>query len=379
MSKQLLLVDDEELFLRSLQEGLRPFADVFETDICFSFGEAIERVSTKQYDLIVTDIRMPGRSGMDLLIYLHETGFKGKVIIMSAEETECSSRSFGSFGVLDVICKPFKFEWFRDKLVDFFTSESKQEKELMTFEPIDLVTVMQIVNLEGKTSALEIETKQGKGIIYFEGGDIINAEYGDLVGDAAVIELVAKSEGKISVKNVQGKIPRVIHLSFVEYMMQIMQTIDEKRRDDERERAEQTSTNLLPEIPGNKTLSKEANMAISENLAILKEINGYLGAGVFTPQGEMLEGVADISGVQFEEAGALIHDTLKDAKAMATEIGFGNLDLIQLYTQMGIIFAKCYNDGTRHFHTILVIKTDGNIAMARMKLNKVVELLIPEF
>ncbi len=120
-------------------------------------------------------------------------------------------------------------------------------------------------------------------------------------------------------------------------------------------------------------------MAIGEKLDMLKEINGYLGSGVFTPQGEMLEGTSDISGIRFEEAGSLIHDALKDSKSMADHIGFGNLNLLQLYTQLGIVFAKCYNQGNLHFHTILVIKNDGNIAMARLKLNKVVDALISEF
>lgn len=119
----------------------------------------------------------------------------------------------------------------------------------------------------------------------------------------------------------------------------------------------------------------EVSMPIAKILNFLKEVNGYLGAGVFTPQGEMLEGVAEISGIHFAEAGSVIHDTLKDSKEMVKQIGFGNLDMIQLYTEMGIIFASCYMHEKMHFHTILVIKNDGNVAMAKMKLKKAVEAL----
>ncbi len=116
-------------------------------------------------------------------------------------------------------------------------------------------------------------------------------------------------------------------------------------------------------------------MAISKILRFLEDVKGYLGAGVFTPQGELLEGVAEVSGIHFEEAGSLIHDTLKDAKTMSKEVGLGNLDMIQLYTEMGIVFAVCYDDGSLHFHTILIIKNDGNVAMAKIKLKKAVEAL----
>jgi predicted regulator of Ras-like GTPase activity (Roadblock/LC7/MglB family) len=119
----------------------------------------------------------------------------------------------------------------------------------------------------------------------------------------------------------------------------------------------------------------EVNMPIVKILNFLKEVNGYLGAGVFTPQGEMLEGVTEISGIKFEEAGSVIHDSLKDAKEVVKQIGFGNLDMIQLYTEMGIIFAVCYADKKLHYHTILIIKNDGNVAMAKIKLKKAVEAL----
>lgn len=116
-------------------------------------------------------------------------------------------------------------------------------------------------------------------------------------------------------------------------------------------------------------------MPIAKVLNFLKDVNGYLGSGVFTPQGEMLEGTADISGIHFEEAGSLIHDTLKNAKETAKQVGFGGLEMIQLYTQMGIILAVCHADEKLHFHTILIIKPDGNVAMAKLKLKKAVEAL----
>jgi hypothetical protein len=120
-------------------------------------------------------------------------------------------------------------------------------------------------------------------------------------------------------------------------------------------------------------------MAIKDHLKLFGDVGGYLGSGVFTPQGEMLEGTTEISGIHFETAGSMIHDMLLNAKKVSETSGFGNCDMLQLDTEMGIILAKCFNDGKIHFHTVLVIKKDGNVAMAKMILKKVVELLKPEF
>jgi len=120
-------------------------------------------------------------------------------------------------------------------------------------------------------------------------------------------------------------------------------------------------------------------MSIKDSLIQLEEVNGYLGAGVFTPQGELLEGVADISGIHFETAGSQVHDTLLSAQSMSKEAGFGVASTIQVDTELGIVFAKCFNEGGVHFHTVLVLKNDGNVAMAKLKLKKVVEAIKAEF
>ncbi|MCP4150761.1 MAG: response regulator [bacterium] len=401
MPKRLLIVDDEELFLESLKDGLSSLSHIFTTDVCYSVNEAIKCLIANQYDMVITDMRMPGKSGIELLIYLRDIKFPGKMMVMSAFNTEASTQQIRNFGVIEVISKPFNLVWFRDKIVEIFSVEDKDQKKLVTFESIDLVTVMQIINLERKTSALQIDIEDEKGIIYFERGEIISAEYLDLKDERAILKLIVdtQSKGSIAVKAIKEKVNKTILIPFVEHMMKIMKTIDELRKDNKIDREElptndegddgdeddlklMDTSDIEPSTPGKKTegnRKKEIQMAINEKLSALKEVKGYLGAGVFTPQGEMLDGSADISGIQFEEAGSLIHDVLKDSGDMAREIGFGKLDMLQLYTQVGIVFAKCYFEGDIHFHTILVIKTDGNVAMARLKLNRVVQTLISEF
>ena len=365
MSKRILLVDDEELFLKNLKEGLTPLSDVFTVDICHSVNQAIKHLVTESYDLVITDIQMPEKTGIELLIYLSDIRFPGKVMVMSAYCTEENSEKAKYYGVLDIIPKPFKLEWFMNLLLEHF----KEEKEkVVTSESINLITVMQIINLEEKSSVLEIGINDKKGYIYFVDGEIYHAEYDGLEGERAVMKLVTLDRGVISVKKINKKVKRTMEVPFVHYMMEIMKTIDELRRDQQAQLKKEGKKIRKNNI-------KESQMAIEEILKTLADVNGYLGAGVFTPQGEILAGSTDISGIHFEEAGSLIHDTLNNSKAMAKKVGFGNLDMLQLYSEMGTVFAKCYNEGSLHFHTILVIKSDGNIAMAKLKLEKVVNQL----
>ncbi len=497
MPKRLLLVDDEEFFLQSLKDGLELMSDIFITDICFSVNEAIKHVVTNNYDLLITDIRMPGKSGIDLLIYLRDMKFKGKVMVMSAYNTVQTNKQIKFLGAVEVISKPFKLEWFKNMLLERFGETGKPNA--VNFETIDLVTVMQIIHMERKTSALEIDIEGIKGTIYFVEGEIVHAEYNGLEGETAILKLITLNSGVISVKKTTGEVKQTVEVPFVQYMMNIMKTIDEVKRDRALKENTPPSPPLDPpeDVPGNtesveftngpdlrvetqsinedtpplslpdslpeddlddfqdqddpddldtedlaleltsdmeesnpnnnrrpsemqpdnqtdheiefetsieneteteqphqskeleknetltqyetKGNSKEVSVAIEEILKTLSDVKGYLGSGVFTPQGELLEGTADISGIQFEQAGSLIHDALSDSRKMTKEIGFGKLDMLQLYTEMGIIFAVCHDEADMHFHTILVIKTDGNIAMAKLKLKKAVKALTMVF
>jgi roadblock/LC7 domain-containing protein len=125
--------------------------------------------------------------------------------------------------------------------------------------------------------------------------------------------------------------------------------------------------------------NRKYNTAINEKIAILKEVSGYICAGIFTADGEMLGGDVKAAGIDIKMVGSLVHDALLNTQAKAREAGFGEAHTIQVDTLSGYIFCKCYNDGTRHFHTVLILNNTGNVALAKVKLQKAVRELAGEF
>jgi HD-like signal output (HDOD) protein len=67
MSKHLLLVDDEPMVLRGLQRSLRTMQDEWTMQFAESGVEALEAMAQRPCDVIVTDMRMPGMNGAQLL------------------------------------------------------------------------------------------------------------------------------------------------------------------------------------------------------------------------------------------------------------------------------------------------------------------------
>ena len=78
MSKRILLIDDEELITRTLANGLE--RNGYEILVAKSGSDAIVMVEEEDFDLIISDIRMPGLNGIEavkgILKALKERGSK---------------------------------------------------------------------------------------------------------------------------------------------------------------------------------------------------------------------------------------------------------------------------------------------------------------
>lgn len=226
MAKKLLLVDDEKFFLEGLKEGLSEYEDVFTTDICFSVNEAIKLNERNEYDLIITDIQMPEKSGLDLFVYLREHHFEGGVFAMTAYASEDFFKKIKKLGGLDIISKPFKFTWFKDRILEFF---SRNEHGVSgKIDSINLTSILQVINLEKKSVVVKIKIEDNEGFLYFNKGEMVHAKFKELLGEEAAVHLIKMNKGKFSLLKGEKKAPQTVNTPFFVLMINIMKIINEK-------------------------------------------------------------------------------------------------------------------------------------------------------
>ena len=104
-----LIVDDEPLARRALQDVLSARSDVESLDSAADAIEALERLSSDTYDVLLLDINMPELSGMQLLDQLRRSERQIPSVIFVTAHHEHALAAF-EHHVADYVLKPFSAE-----------------------------------------------------------------------------------------------------------------------------------------------------------------------------------------------------------------------------------------------------------------------------
>ncbi|MGQ0815123.1 MAG: sigma-54-dependent transcriptional regulator [Gemmatimonadota bacterium] len=105
MRTKILVVDDERAILDTVEILLR--GEGFEASVAQSGREALDRFDEVEPDIVVTDIRMPGVTGLDLLEAVRERDPEVPVILMTAQASLQSAVKAVNQGAFYYLQKPF--------------------------------------------------------------------------------------------------------------------------------------------------------------------------------------------------------------------------------------------------------------------------------
>jgi DNA-binding NtrC family response regulator len=101
-----LIIDDNLEMATNLQEILED--EGVRADVAQDGYEALSKLDRGAFDLVITDIRMPGMSGIDVLKTVHARWPRLPVIVMTAYSADAILDEAYTAGALDVLAKPFQ-------------------------------------------------------------------------------------------------------------------------------------------------------------------------------------------------------------------------------------------------------------------------------
>ena len=104
---RILVVDDEPKIVESLREGLE--LEGYNVDSSLSGEDAFFLMSNHQYDLVLLDWMLPGRSGIEILNTIRKKGTETPILLLTAKDTVDDKIQGLDSGADDYITKPFDF------------------------------------------------------------------------------------------------------------------------------------------------------------------------------------------------------------------------------------------------------------------------------
>lgn len=105
---KILVVDDDNLIKDFLKESLSRLNH--QVDLASSGDEALDKIKKTEYDIILSDIRMPKMSGMELLKATRKFSPYAKIMLMTAYGTIENAVEAMKLGAFDYIQKPFSVD-----------------------------------------------------------------------------------------------------------------------------------------------------------------------------------------------------------------------------------------------------------------------------
>ncbi len=194
--KRILVVDDEEDLTWSIAKSLEKYDKLFEV-FCVNNGDsALAVLASQRVDLVISDLRMPGRDGLSLLIDIQRNHPATRVIIMTAQSSEDLRHELARRGSSYYIEKPFDIRYLRKLIYEALElSETGLENMRVNSRIRDMVEY----NCQNShTSAMRVVNGGNSGVIHFNRGEIVHAECGELVGENAFFNILDWEKGNFA-------------------------------------------------------------------------------------------------------------------------------------------------------------------------------------
>jgi DNA-binding response OmpR family regulator/predicted regulator of Ras-like GTPase activity (Roadblock/LC7/MglB family) len=210
---RIVVVAGEETFNQNLVNSLRK--DGYVVLGVTSGADAVRILWSEEYDVVICDLKTPVTDGFELLQWLRAYRANTRMIMLGeAGSAEVRMQALES-GAVSYFEMPLDIRLLKEELRRLL----QQTGFSASLDSFDLLDVIQIINMSRKSITLLINTGlEERGILRFQNGDLIWAEYGVLRGDEAFFALAAHKNGTVTEQvwneqvaaNVQQPLSRLI-------------------------------------------------------------------------------------------------------------------------------------------------------------------------
>jgi len=372
--RSILVVDDEDVFARSLAEGLQAELPGVDVHIAHDGHSALEILEHRVVDLVVTDVNMPGMDGLALVAAMVSRRIRIPVIMVTAFGNRKVELEARRHGVISVIDKPIDFSFMVEVCRNTLCSLGQG-----ALGGITLAGLLQLLEMEQRSCTVRVFAHGRAGQICIDRGRVVRSTQAAHRGVEALQRILRWDEPAIELGPLRAVEAEAEPMSLQAALLEAARVDDEIQRDEELVFEAEPSTpheSSNPQHRDHDRVKEEQTMAnIEQAITSAMSIQGCIAVALVDYESGMCLG-SKANGFPIEVAAAGNTEVLRAKLRVMADLGIeGRISdvLITLDTQYHLLLPL--RQGTLFLYMAIDRRT-GNLAMARHKLTAVEKDLV---
>ena len=221
-------------------------------------------------------------------------------------------------------------------------------------EGIELVSFLQILQMDCKTCRVIVHSNGHNGILDFNEGELVNASTGDIHGEDAAIAIMSWDNPLIELRSGRNWSLSNINQSLFYILLEAARLKDENTK---------------------KTM--EDSMTIDEKIfGDISSITGFIAAGVYFANGELISATPS-KQVDLNHLGGLSVELHRYALSMTEKIKIGYADFVEVHSGTHVFMYESIVPDVAALNVMM--KRDGNVGLMKYEMKKLAKSLSPRF
>ena len=221
---KVLIVDDEDNIVLALHRVLYQDNDRYDVLLARSAEIAQAILADTTVSVLVTDVHLPEKSGMDLLSWVAVQAPSTRVIVMTAFDISGIKDRAHAFGCLRLMRKPFDVHEMRAAIL---RALSLRDTFTGNLSELSCVDVIQMLCIARKSTALRLSEGPSTGVIHIEGGELVHAVWDELSGEEAFFRILSVKNGLFYTAPLPPDVERSIRGDWQYLMIEGLRRLDE--------------------------------------------------------------------------------------------------------------------------------------------------------
>ena len=290
MQRKILFVDDDPILRSAVQLDLESQREQFLTVVAADGFEALKKLQTTPFSLLVCDLVMPRMDGISLINHVRGDYPDIPIIIVSGVPVESMRQLAEAPDILAYISKPFRPEDFVAEIL----AALRREAESGIMYDVAPAVFLQFVEMDSRSCSIRVLDKTGRhgGIVYFIDGNLVDARIDNLRGMDAALKLFTWETATLFLRNECPPRPNTINSGLQPIIMKAAgmrdeadtpQTEDPDDADEAFSDPDDAVESLFP------AAIDDEGEATGEILALLRDTAAYRGSAADVDLGGRVE------------------------------------------------------------------------------------------